>query len=342
MAAPIDRLPKGRLASLRSGRAHETIAALARPLALGLILLVATTLLFVEAFHAPAPHNVPVGIVGAPRQAVPVRDALDRAFPGGFSVGAFDDVADARRAVTHAQIFGALAPAGDGYRGLTAQAFGAPAADIVVAAFEALAANSRRSLAIVDLVPLPAHDRFGVSALFCAVAVLIPSLMFGGLLAFFGARQSLSLRAATLLVFVTLASLLAFLDVDVIVGALTRAFPILLVCSALAAGVALTTHGLARLLGLPGLGLAFLLFLVLGLPTSGGLIGHDFQPAFYGAVSQWLPLGAALVALRNATYFHWAATAQPLLALAAWTLVGAVLLGLDGSRRQARADGWLV
>jgi hypothetical protein len=52
---------------------------------------------------------------------------------------------------------------------------------------------------------------------------------------------------------------------------------------------------------------------------------------FYGAVSQLLPPGAALTAVRNVHYVDWAATLTPLLVLGAWA-AGGLVLGLLGER----------
>ena len=58
------------------------------------------------------------------------------------------------------------------------------------------------------------------------------------------------------------------------------------------------------------------------------------QPGFFAALSQLLPPGAALTALRNAEYFDWAATLAPLLVLGGWA-AGGVACGLLGEERQA-------
>ena len=64
----------------------------------------------------------------------------------------------------------------------------------------------------------------------------------------------------------------------------------------------------------------------------GGRCGDlEFEPGFYGAVSQFLPPGAALTAVRNVQYFDWAATLAPLLVLGAWA-AGGLALGLLGER----------
>ena len=65
--------------------------------------------------------------------------------------------------------------------------------------------------------------------------------------------------------------------------------------------------------------------------TAGGAVTYEFEPGFYGAVSQLLPPGAALTAVRNVQYFDWAATLAPLLVLGAWA-AGGLALGLLGER----------
>jgi hypothetical protein len=65
--------------------------------------------------------------------------------------------------------------------------------------------------------------------------------------------------------------------------------------------------------------------------TTGGAVTYEFEPGFYAAVSQLLPPGAALTAVRNVQYFDWAATLAPLTVLCTWA-VGGLALGLLGER----------
>jgi ABC-type Na+ efflux pump permease subunit len=99
----------------------------------------------------------------------------------------------------------------------------------------------------------------------------------------------------------------------------------------LALAVAAGAHGLGHLAGPAGLAVASLLFVLLGLSSSGGAVGYEFEPGFYGALSQLLPPGAAVTFVRNVEYFDWAATLTPLLVLLAWAL-GGFALGLLGER----------
>src|SRR5919206_461005 len=97
-------------------------------------------------------------------------------------------------------------------------------------------------------------------------------------------------------------------------------------------------HGLAHLAGARGIAAAVMTLVLLGLSSSGGAVGYQFEPGFYGAVSQLLPPGAAVTAVRNVRYFDWADTLEPLVVLGAWAL-GGVLVGLLRERFGAAGRG---
>jgi hypothetical protein len=186
--------------------------------------------------------------------------------------------------------------------------------------------------AVQDLRPLPATDRRGLSPLFTVVGTLIPSLVFGVLLSVFGRALPARVRWCAVLAYALLAGLVVAFDVDVLVGALQGHFAGIAVVSALLAlAVGAAAHGLGHLGGPAGIVVAILMLLLLGVSSAGGAVSYEFEPGFYGAVSQLLPPGAALTAVRNVEYFDWAATLGPLLILAAWA-AGGLMLGLLGEQ----------
>lgn len=94
----------------------------------------------------------------------------------------------------------------------------------------------------------------------------------------------------------------------------------------------------------PLVGAAVLVFLVLGLPVSGGPAGlAPFGPGFLRVLHPVLPLGTAVSAVRAAVYFGGHGTAGPLWVLAAWAVAGVAALTLVTTltlvtaRRQAPA-----
>jgi hypothetical protein len=306
--------------------------AAARIVVAGLVLLFAFTALYVTAFHAPRPRGVDIGFVGAPAQAARAQSALDAVAPDGFDVRRYADEPAARAALLNTDVRGVVVTGAAHDRILVAQALGAAPTQTVTGALVGLAAHTGAPAVVRDLRPLPAGDRRGLSTLFTVIGTLIPSLVFGVLLSVFGRRLSGRVRWTAVAAYAVLAGLVAAFNVDVLVGALSGDFAgIALVCGLLALAVSAAAHGLGHLGGPAGIVLAILTLLLVGMSTTGGAVTYEFEPGFYGAVSQLLPPGAALTALRNVQYFDWAATLAPLTVLGAWA-AGGLTLGLLGER----------
>jgi hypothetical protein len=63
---------------------------------------------------------------------------------------------------------------------------------------------------------------------------------------------------------------------------------------------------------------SWLFFVVLGNSSSGGAVAPPLLPAPFAFVSQWLPSGATVTALREAVYFPAYQHADPVAVLATW------------------------
>jgi hypothetical protein len=291
----------------------------------GLALLFAFTTLYVAAFHAPRPRGLDVGVVGTPAQAARLQQALDAHAGGAFDVRRYGSVASARAALLDTDVQGVAIP---GRRVLVASALGAMPSQVVAGAL----GGAARAPAVEDVRPLPPGDRRGLAPLFTVLGTVIPSLVFGVLLSVLGRALPARIRWSAVLLYALLAGLVVALDVDVIVGALNGTYAgIAVVSGLLALAVAAAAHGLGHLAGPAGIVAAILTLLLVGLSSSGGAVSYRLEPGFFAAVSQLLPPGAALTAIRNVTYFDWAATLAPLLVLGAWA-AGGVAFGLLGER----------
>ncbi|MEV6740321.1 hypothetical protein AB0N14_26600 [Streptomyces sp. NPDC051104] len=92
---------------------------------------------------------------------------------------------------------------------------------------------------------------------------------------------------------------------------------------------AFTTKLLGTCLCPIGLPVATLLLLIVGNATSGATIGADLlPPPAARAVSALLPPGAAVRAITDLSYFDGSHAAAPVVTLALWAVVAALLLGL--------------
>jgi hypothetical protein len=286
----------------------------------GALLLLAFTSVFVSGFHEPRPNGVEIGVVGGPAAVEQVRSALAQR---GFDVRGYTTEAAARRALLDQDVHGVLVHD----RILVAGAFGTPPTQAITTALTNAARAQGRTASVRDIRPLPATDSSGLSSLFTVFGTVIPSMIFGALLAIPGRSLPPSSRWATLLLYAALAGLVVAFSVDTLVGALPGHFwAIAGLAGLLALAVSSLCLGLGRLVGPPGIACAALIIVLLGQSSTGGALTYELEPGFHHALSQLLPNGAALTALRNTVYFGGANTASAIAVLLAWAAAG---LGLD-------------
>ena len=293
--------------------------------------------LTLSAFHQPAPHDLPVGIVGSAAVTRQVEHALDSAAPGAFGFRSYPSQASAAAGIAQRQVDGALVTSGADLRLLVTQAGGTGPAQALTGAFTALAVRSGRHLIVSDVVPPRASDSQALSSWFVVLAVLIPSLAAGSAsaLAFRRARRAWAVAAP---VAAAVASgLVAAAIADGIAG-LGHYAAIAGIIALFSLAVAAPTAVLARIRP-PLVALAVLVFIVAGIPASGGPANlASFTPGFLRALSPVLPLGIAASTIRDVVYFGGHATTAYLWTLAAWALAGlAGLILITALRRPAPA-----
>jgi nucleotide-binding universal stress UspA family protein len=291
--------------------------------------------LTLSAFHAPRPHDLPVGIVGPAAVTSRVEHALDSAAPGAFGWHSYLSEAGARTGIAQREVDGALVASGRNLRLLVAEGGGTSPAQVLTQAFGAVAAKSGHQLVVADVVPPLPGDTEALSSFFVVLGVLIPSLAAGpgSALAFRRARPALAVAvpvAVAVIIGVVSAAL-----ADGIAG-LGNYAAIAGVVALFSLAVAAPTAVLARIWP-PLVAVAVLVFIVFGIPVSGGPANlGSFGPAFLRVLDPALPLGVAASAVRNVVYFGGRATALPLWVLAAWALAGvAGLILVTALRRPA-------
>lgn len=107
--------------------------------------------------------------------------------------------------------------------------------------------------------------------------------------------------------------------------------------------VGLPIAGFLVLVGVSGIGIGALMFLVIGNPASGGSSAPALLPGFWRALSQLLPPGAAMTAMRDVVYFHGHGMTHALLVLGIFAILGATVVFtaqiLRARARPAAASG---
>ena len=215
---------------------------------------------------------------------------------------------------------------------VTAGVAGPAQQQAITAALTAAAAAFHRQARPLDVAPLPASDRAGLSVFVFELGLLIPSVIGGVGLFLAGRRFRIWWRIAAAALFALLAALATVLVLNVVFGALGRRAALPLIGVGFLGALAFVAFIAAcqAVVGLPGTGLAALAFVFVGNAVSGGTFPFAFLPDGFRQVAPWLPNGAIVSAARDVAYLPDASLAHPLLVLGIW-LAGslAVLVRMD-------------
>jgi nucleotide-binding universal stress UspA family protein len=295
--------------------------------------------LTLSAYHAPRPHDLPVGIVGPAAVTTRIEHGLDSAIPGAFGWHNYPSESGARTGITQREVDGALIASGPNLRLLIGTGGGTTPAQFLTQAFGAAAARSGHPLVVADVVPPLPGDTQALSSFFVVLGVLIPSLAAGSgsALAFRRARPALAVAVPVAVAVVI--GLVCAAVADGIAG-LGNYAAIAGVVALFSLAVAAPTALVARIWP-PLVIVAVLVFIVFGIPVSGGPANlASFGPAFLRVLDPALPVGLAASVIRNVVYFGGHATALHLWVLAAWALAGiAGLILVTTLRRRAPTLG---
>jgi hypothetical protein len=288
---------------------------------------------YVAAFHRPTPHRVAVDVVAPAAVAAEVVTLLDHLPGDPLAASAVGSLSAARRQLLDQQTFGVLEVAGGraAPRLLVASASGPSVATAVTTVFERVAAAVHGRLTVDDLRPPAAGDFEGLSSFYLVVGWIVGGYLVASLLGVTaGARPPTVRRAAIRLTVVGLYAVVSGFAGAAIVGPGLDALPDrVLSLGALGALVVFAagafTVGLQVLAGTVGIGLAIVVFVVLGNPSAGGPFGWPLLPAFWRTIGPWIPTGAATFSSRAICYFGGRQLARPLAVIAAYAVAGGVV-----------------
>jgi hypothetical protein len=133
-------------------------------------------------------------------------------------------------------------------------------------------------------------------------------------------------RLTALVILAVGAGLLTALVTNVVVGAFSGHFlAIWGVATLFVLAMAMPVAAFQVLLGLPGTAVGLLVFVVVGDPSSGGSTAPQLLPNPWRDISQALPPGAAVTAMRDVVYFQGYGSTRALITLGAYAVLGAIV-----------------
>lgn len=288
--------------------------------------------------HADELHGVRLGAVGPPAGVAQLAAGLARARPGAFRVHPAPSEAAAVAALRHRRLDAVvvLGPPGAPLRLDTASAASTTLAAATTSAIRAAATATGRQLTTRDVVAPAPGDPHATAPFFVVLPLTIIGLLAAVVLTLV-LRLPLGPLLAALAGVAVGGGVAAAVVADVALGALGgHAWTLAWTGALVTAASATVACGLRRLLGVAGLGLAALVLVVLGSTSSGGATAPAMLPAGWRQIGPWLPPGAGVELVRDATYFGGDGGGRPLAVLAAWAAGGLALCALGRATARAR------
>lgn len=306
-----------------------------QPALIALIVVAAFISCYIGLQRNPQPHHIPIAVT-APGLRAQIHQALGDSVEVHPATGA----EAARQALEHRDVVATLSS--DGRGGLlleVAGANGASTTSAVKTLVGAYAHGAGKHVTTEDVLPLARFDARGLAGFYMAFGVTLAGFVLGsnalGLAALMRLRHRFWLLGGASVAIGTLAAVIA----GPVLGAVPApVMPLILTLTLLAAAASFSTKLLGTYLGPVGLPVATLLLLTVGNATSGATIGADLLPAAGRAVSALLPPGAAVRAIADLSYFNGAHATGPVVTLAVWAVVAALLLVLRARLVRRRAS----
>lgn len=297
---------------------------------------------FLAAFHAPRPHDLPVAVVGTTHRIEQITGGLELGLPDGFEVKRYPDASTARHALQDRKVYAAYVTGpGRSAELLYAGANGPSVTSTVTGAFSGVAKASGDRLTVQDVVPASAGDTRGMSVFYAGFGVVLAGFLFGMMTYQVAPRLEYRWRLVSLASF----SILGGVIVAVMAGSLGfSALPgpflgIAGVIALMAAAVGSATMTFMRVFGRAGMSLAAVVLLTFGNSTSGGTLPTAYLPGWLRPLSEILPVGVGVRAVQGLSHFNNDGLTAGVGVLAAWILVAAgVLFWLD-ARAPRRTAG---
>ncbi|MER8183689.1 DUF3533 domain-containing protein [Kitasatospora sp. NPDC094015] len=300
---------------------------------------------YVGALHHPHPHQLSIAVV-APQQVAPKLVAGLESVPGdAVKTSTSPDRASAEARIRNQEIYAAwiFDPAGSKDTLLVADARGPAAARAATEIVTQVDGSQGRTVATEDVVPLAAGDAEGLSSFYLVVGWCVGGYLVASILGISaGSRPANTNRALIRLGTLAVYSVSAGIGGAVIIGPVLNALPgslgaLIGLGSLVVFAVGAITMAMECLFGVIGIGLAVLVFVVLGNPSAGGVFPPPLMPPFWRAIGAWIPNGAGTDVARSIAYFGSTDITVPLLVLAAWAVLGVAVTLAAVARRPGSA-----
>ncbi|XVU27825.1 hypothetical protein ACQPZJ_12510 [Actinoplanes sp. CA-054009] len=312
--------------------------------ALGVVVVSLLSSALLSISHAPSPRHVALGYVGADS----TRTALESQAGDALDVKVYGSRDDAITGIGRLDVYGALVVGGTGVELLKSTA-ASPQVATVLTGLVTTAFARAGTPTVTEVSPLPSDDSGGGS-----IGVMLQVIILGGTIGALGLGQLVPRYRANVArgELPVLFLILYGLCLGAGVAGIARAFGVgthlhfLELTGALALinlAVTASISAIVSIIGAAGAAVGAVLYFLLGAPISGAVTAGPLMPAFWHGLGQALPPGAGATLLRRVLYFPDAPLGTPVLTLALYAGIGAIVLGvvnaLAGAQRRKSLTG---
>jgi hypothetical protein len=302
-----------RSSPLRRLREHEW-SPLDRTVLIALLAIVFGCLFLVTyslALGDPVPRQIDAAMIGNPSAQPHTVDAVEGVAGGKLDFRRYASVPAALHAIDEQRVYAALD-------------LSSPRPTLYVASASVARVLERiypvdPAVRVVDTHPLQTRDPSGLDVFYRMLVATI----IGFITVFQVLAQAGRLALRHHVVFVVGLAVAASFALTLVGGVLLHGFAAsdpeqwgILALHILA--VASFTSLMAVLIGRWAIVPTWLFFVILGNTSSGGAVSPPLLPGPFAFISQWLPSGATVTALRDAVYFRGDQHAHPIAVLAVW------------------------
>ncbi|MGU3411408.1 hypothetical protein ACLBWP_14970 [Microbacterium sp. M1A1_1b] len=322
------RPPHRTPSTLRPAGLGRTLLSFATHILVPLFLAAGMGLAYLGAFHAPAPKDLAVGIVGQGATTQVFAQTVTDRSDGALVAHVVADTTSAERQVRDRDLAAVYAPTATSATLYVSTAASETTATAAQKIFLPIAYQQHLPFRVVDVVPAGDQDSTGQGLFFLLVALSVGGYASAIAVAAFAKRLG---PVWTAIVGLATAGVVAGIGTVVagpVYGVLTtHQWQVFLFAWMYDAIIVALGIGLHPLLGRWTTPVLTMLFVMLNFTSSGGIFQPAFQPGFFAGLNTFWSGAAWLQAAQDLQYFPGASLGRSSLVLTLW-LVGAVLLGV--------------
>ncbi|MGG7103401.1 ABC transporter permease [Rhodococcus sp. 24CO] len=309
-------------------------------LAFPLFFVIMFCLCYVSAFHAPAPNQAPIVVVGPPSVTAPVIDGIEATSGGKFDIVATDNAADAIARIDNRDAIGAI-EIGDTVTAHIATGAGTSTVSVVTALAHSIADQTGQQVTTVDSAPVTARDSSTVGLFYFLIVCTLGGYLTMTVLSQVAPRMRLREQYSILAGAAILTPLIAFGITSIFMRAFGASFGEILQLLGISMVYTFTVGAvcilLNRLLGQAAIFAVLTVLVFINFPSSGGAIPVSFLPGFWQHIHSFWLGSAAMEPIRSVIYFDGNGAGPHLVVLCIWLVAALGLTGLVASRQSKKA-----